>query len=949
MRRLANAAFALTLALGTLSGGLARADTPAKPAAAVAEGDALEKEVESLYLAGKYAAALAAAQKLVALREQNLGKEHPKTGSALSDLGGMYLATGDYPKAEGFLRRAVEILEATKGQGDLLATALGNLATLLKKKGDMKGAERAYERAVALEEKGGAPREAALGTVLGNLAGLYMATGKLTQAEKLLLRAISLHDKPGLERSLVIDLANLGALYRGTGEHHKAADQYNRALPIAENLYGTMHPEVGRLYHNIAVFLASENQKDRAEAYYLKAEGILRKTLGPGHPSVADLYNDWAEAWVRRDMDRALALRMKGQDIDEKHLENALASGTEDDKLAYAAQLEETMRTALSFQWARGGRSLDTTRFVLRTVLRHKARVLESTAASMGALRERMSPEDRALLDELARVRGALASAIRRGPRGMTTEAFEKEVERLAKEADAIDAQITTRSVGFRRARKPVTIEAVAERIPEDAALVEFVRYTVKKLNHYSARGVNVRDEYLVYVLRRDGTLLHSQIYVPANVVDAKIARIRAGMQDPGDTKFYKELYLLQNLLLGRLLPHLKGVKHLLVAPDGDLALLPFGALLLDNGKFLLQEYAVTYLSSGRDLLRLGERDPKRSAPVLVASPDYDAPGDAGAAPLAEAPKGSLPLISRVKFTPLPGTAEEAAAVRPLLPSPRVQIDRIATETALKQVASPRILHVATHGFFLSEDGKAAQGRKRGFELEVPTQALPQIPAAGEATSRVRVTNPMLLSGIALAGANVRKGQIDDGILTAYEASALDLSGTELVVLSACETGIGDVDTVELEKGNRRFVREGVMGLRRALVLAGSETQVMSLWQVDDDATRDLMTAYYQKLFREGKGRSEAMREAQLMLFARPAQKHPFYWASFIVSGAWGPLEGVTAAKGPAPSAGRSAVPPGGARGCGCRVAGAQESTQAAWAGALFVLALAAARRARSG
>ncbi|MDI1442979.1 CHAT domain-containing tetratricopeptide repeat protein [Polyangium sp. 6x1] len=939
MRRLANVALALALALGTLAGGAAGADAPAKPAAALADDEKLEKDVEALYAAGKLAEALAAAQKLVALREQKFGKEHAKTGSALSDLGGMYFSTGDYPKAEGFLRRAVEILEASKGPDDLLATALGNLATLLKTKGDWNAAEKAYERAIALEEKGGAPRASALGTVLANLAGLYMATGKLAQAEKLYLRAISFHEKTGPERSLLVDLGSLGALYRGLGQYGKAAEQFNRALPIAERVHGTNHPNVGRLYQNIGVFLTGSNQKDQAEQYFQKGEAILTKTLGPRHPDLATFYSDWALLWARLDWKRTAELNQKALDIEEQWLESALVGGSEEDKTLYAKRLERLMDRVVSFEYGgQGAGRPEAMRMALGAVLRNKARVLEASAGHIGALRARMSPEDRKLLDDLARVRGAYAAAMTRGPRGMTVAEHNAETDRLRAEADAIEARIAEHSAGYRRATAKVTIEAVAARIPKDAVLMEFVRYVPRDTHFYSAASETLGPpRYIVYVLFPDGDIWYHQLSVDAFEVERKVEIIRRGLQDP-TVRFDdvgRQLVLLHDVVFGLVATRLGGVKHVLISPDAELARIPFGALIGHDNKYLISKYSFTYLSTGRDLLRLGASGARRSPPLLVANPDYDAPGEAGAAALPDAPKNSLPRIARIKFSELPGTAEEAEAIRRFMPDPSVRLERVATETALKQASSPRILHVATHGFFLDGDGRAGQGTSRGLELDVPPESLPKITSEVDG-KKLPVPHPMFLSGIALAGANVRKGQVDDGILTAYEASSLDLGGTELVVLSACETGLG-----------KRAGSEGIRGLRRALVLAGSETQVMSLWQVDDEATRDLMTSYYQKLFREGKGRTEAMRESQLALLERSEYSHPYYWASFIVSGAWGPLEGVTPAKDEATSAARGAVPPGGARGCGCEVAGRDEGTRAAWGGAAALVALVVARRIR--
>ena len=135
--------------------------------------------------------------------------------------------------------------------------------------------------------------------------------------------------------------------------------------------------------------------------------------------------------------------------------------------------------------------------------------------------------------------------------------------------------------------------------------------------------------------------------------------------------------------------------------------------------------------------------------------------------------------------------------------------------------------------------------------------------------------NPLLRSGIALAGFNVRSSGNEDGVLTALEAAGLDLSGTKLVVLSACETGLGDVAN-----------GEGVYGLRRALAVAGTESQLISLWKVSDSGTKDLMVSYYKRLMAKV-GRSEALRQTQLEMLKNQNYQHPFYWAAFIPSGDW--------------------------------------------------------------
>jgi CHAT domain-containing protein len=236
-------------------------------------------------------------------------------------------------------------------------------------------------------------------------------------------------------------------------------------------------------------------------------------------------------------------------------------------------------------------------------------------------------------------------------------------------------------------------------------------------------------------------------------------------------------------------------------------------------------------------------QEPARQGPVVMADPAYD--GDRESVQARFQLRGEDRTSGGEKFRRLPGTAKEAEKLQRLLKLDKESVftGTDATEEKLKALHGPRILHVATHGFF----------------------------HAGE--------NPMLSTGLALANANQRRsGSNDDGILTAAEAALLDLRGTQLVVLSACETGLGQV-----QQG------EGVYGLRRALGLAGTRTQVVSLWKVADDQTQALMVDYYGRLL-QGEGRSAALRAAQQAMLANSATRHPFYWAAFLPIGDWTPL-----------------------------------------------------------
>jgi CHAT domain-containing protein len=324
----------------------------------------------------------------------------------------------------------------------------------------------------------------------------------------------------------------------------------------------------------------------------------------------------------------------------------------------------------------------------------------------------------------------------------------------------------------------------------------------------------------------------------------------------------------------------------LLIAPDGQLNLIPFAALVDEENRYLVERYSISYLTSGHELLRLQRSAPSQSPPLVVANPNFgraeagalrgpDSSGNSQAGALGQT--GSTPLspLSIEPFRPLPRSEAEAQAIKELMPEASVLLRGQATEAAIKQAHSPLILHIATHGFFLSDEGTApaeTPGAIGGDSLRFSDLRL------GEWGARVK--DPLLRSGLALSGANLGKSGNDDGVLTALEAAGLDLWGTKLVVLSACETGVGEVRN-----------GEGVQGLRRALALAGSESQVISLWPVTDEGAKELMTQYYQAL-RRGEERSEGLRQVQLRMLRSQQWSHPRFWAAFIESGEWANLEG---------------------------------------------------------
>jgi len=432
----------------------------------------------------------------------------------------------------------------------------------------------------------------------------------------------------------------------------------------------------------------------------------------------------------------------------------------------------------------------------------------------------------------------------------------------LARKAELFDREVRAAaaraSTGAPESEGPVSAQAIAhDAIANNAALLELVVYQPLARTPPKAADANglLPPHYAAFVIRA----AREPVFVdlgPSETIDRLVVAIRREVTRPTSLERARAV---GRQLDEKLIQPLRaaiggGVTELLIAPESQLNLVPFAALVDREGSFLVERYAINHLSSGRDLLRKHSGPASREPPLVVVNPTF-ASIQTQVLP-AQRATGDIAVRSRdfngISFTALPGTAEEGAAIAAKIPGARVITGEAATETALKAAHGPRFLHIATHGFFLEE------------------QPLKRIGPPHE--------DAMLRSGLVFAGVNGLSSGMDDGVLTAREAATLDLAGTQLVVLSACETGIGHVRN-----------GEGVFGLRRSFFIAGAQTLVMTLWEVDDTSTARWMADYYKRLA-AGEGRIDAVRQVQLGFLADPQLRHPFYWAPFIGSGQPGPL-----------------------------------------------------------
>ena len=888
-----------------------------------------QKDSDGLYLAatlnnlaylylekGDYEGSESLYKRSLAIYEKLFGPEHAYVATPLNSLAVLYRTKGDYLRAEPMLKRALAIQEKAVGPDHPdTAIALTSLAILYSERGDNERALPLLQRALAIREKAVDGGEASsVAATLSSIGYIYNLKGDNARAVELYQRALAIAEKTlGAESPLYANvLSNLAVAYSDERDFARAEPLIKRALAIREKALGPDHPDLAVSLSNLAYVYFAQNEFAREEPLYRRALAITEKAYGADHPNVGTyLANLSTVYWGRGDTRQALALLARNANLRERNLALILTTGSEEQKRRYMATLQNETDATVSFHARTAPDDRDALSLALTTILRRKGRVLDAMADQIGALRRRLNPQDRALLDQLSAARSALARLQLREA-GAAADASERAAERarLETEIERLEAEVSARSAEFRTLEaRPVSLDAVRAAIPAGAALVEMALYRPyePKATGKSRFGA---PRYVAYVLTKEASAPLWVELGEAAAIERDIAAWRRALTNPASRDVRERGRALDETLM-RPVRKLLGAtryRHLLLSPDGALNLIPFGALVDEQNKYLLESYSLSYLTSGRDLLRLQLRSESKGTPVVVANPQFGgaaavaAATAGGASSRVESPAASSQArrssdMSNVNFSPLPGTKGEANALGAILPGVLVLTEARASEAAVKALRAPSILHIATHGFFLPDQKHEESNAFIARGLTLANDAAAAVAARGE--------NPLLRSGLALAGANERGGASaptagEDGVLTAYEAAGLDLWGTRLVVLSACETGVGEVQN-----------GDGVYGLRRALVLAGSESQVMTLWQVSDDATRDLMIEYYRRL-QAGTGRGEALRGVQLALLSG-AQKasggrnrglggepsggggrvregnwsHPFYWAAFIQSGAW--------------------------------------------------------------
>jgi CHAT domain-containing protein/Tfp pilus assembly protein PilF len=910
--------------------------------------EALEEQAQATYhkshrlrMEGKLAEAVAAGEELLALCRQlyppeRFPKGHPHLGLAFNNLGALLLERGDLAQAEPHFRDALAVarkLYPSDRHPDghrQIAGCLNNLGAVLRDRGELARAEAHCREALAMRRRLYPPDRfpdghSELTQSLNNLGILLQLRGELAAAEPLLREALDIKRKlypeerfPDGHPDLASSLNNLGILLQARGELARAEPFYRDALAMRRKLYPRErypagHADVVRSLNAVGFLLNARGQTARAEPLLREAVAVCREVYSTedypiGHPVFANsLHNLGAVHFARGEATRAEPLLREAADMVQRMTEALLAGSSEAEALNHLAQLPPTRDVYLSVTAALpdSAPAAHASSWVARGTV---ARWLAGRRLALAS----GDPETRALARRLTEARRELA-ALLLSP-ATPADSGRARVRTLNDLKERLEKQLARRLPAFGRQLESArhTPDDLRRALPDDAAYVALTSYSRYEHDRDGEDGEGRTPSYVAFVLSRAQGVRRVELGAARPIEQDWADWQQALTEGRADERAAADR--LARRTWAKLREHLPpGTRTVWLTPDGVLARVPWGALPGGKpGTVVLEELALAVVPHGQLLLeQQTDRQAATSVLLVVGGVDYaqaptgqpHAPPDhTGSKADARGPEpADLPRApdSKLSWPALPATVREQQRVLRLAEEAgirsAVSLSSRKADTArlLAELPRARWAHLATHGFFAGPKFRSAlrldeADYKRGRR--------------GERVG-IGARNPLALSGLVLAGAGLQgdEARADGGILTAEAIAGLPLDRLELAVLSACDTGLGEV------AGG-----EGVLGLQRAFHLAGARDVVASLWKVDDEATAALMSLFYHNLWREKLSPIEALRQAQLTLYRDPkripalardrgpdftkaarlpapaaggARAHPRLWAGFVLSG----------------------------------------------------------------
>lgn len=857
------------------------------------------------------------------IRKKILGDNNPAYASALNNLGAFYMSMGEYIKAETFYTQSATIIKKVYGSTHIhYSTSLINLASLFDIKGEFVKAEQFYLESIAIDKKVLGEEHADYGTGLKSLAGFYYKLGQYEKAKSLFMQCVSIHQKALGKKHIeyASSLSGLASIYKRIGEYKKADTLFQIVLAIEKEALTEWHPSYAKSLQQLAGLYTSTKEYKKAESLLLQAVEIGKNKLGKTHPDYGKFLHSLASLYMRMELyEKAEPYFLEAREIFKIKFGNSnpdYESSLSELSLLYqytaqfikaeAYLLENTalvrhniLKTFPALSENEKQNLLDnkivvseiTNSYVFNSkktssaVLQDgyisqiffKGLILDKSRNMIGVIQQSKDSSIQKTFNKWKSNKTILAKEF-----SIPISKRRKDLAEVEKETETLEKELTRKSDQFRYQQQSflTTINNVEKKLQADEVAVEFISFQL-----YNRKWTDTII-YAAYILRKGDAVpqfiplceekqLQKLFDSAGTSTTAMVSKFYRGLEVKNKNAagtLGKELY---KLIWQPLEPYLKGVKKISYSPAGKLYSIAFHALPVDSTRVLMDKYQLQQYTSTRQVA-LREQEKQNSKPQYITLfGDASFTLDSLQLVKQKIYNPDKNTISTSIYTPkkrndenntwisLPGTAQEVKTIQQLFEQNKITTKSFtqitASEENLKALSgnSPQILHIATHGFFLPEPDK--KRKENNFNNE---------------NSYTLADDPLLRSGLILAGGNYAwsgKTPIDgveDGIATAYEISQLDLSNTELVVLSACETALGDV------KGS-----EGVFGLQRAFKMAGVKKMIVSLWQVPDKETAELMTSFY-SYWMKGKTINDAFTQAQADMRKKYS---PFYWAAFVL------------------------------------------------------------------
>ncbi|HWY13154.1 MAG TPA: CHAT domain-containing tetratricopeptide repeat protein [Bacteroidia bacterium] len=788
----------------------------------------------------------------------------------ISNLCLLYQSNGRYTKAKPFSDQALELRKDIDPK-TMYAVSLNNKGVLLKDLGEYTQAEKYLNDALAILKQENDELGQAL--VHNNLAMAHTDMAKLNVAETDMQSSIEhaakvLKDNSSNYIKLQINQANILRLQK---KYPEAEKLYLSAIAIKEKKLGA-HPDLAHLKRGLAGLYMEMGKTADVEKLLLSAVDIDKRKLGDSHPSTLSamqdlgnfyrytnnipkslellksvvekkktIYGEKHPNYIQSLEDLALTQWLGGQiaeaktnyqiviDNTQNYINTFFNSLNDNEKTLYWEKTNTLLHRYYSFVVANYTKEPALLTSLYNTLVNTKGFLLNTSSKIRNAIASSGNVELQSTYNSWLETKEQLNTAYQLSKEELKEEHIN--VDSLENKANEYERTLSQKSALFSESKTAsvVNFESISKTLGADEAAVEIV-----EINEYN-NGFTGKSKYIAVVVNNNKATL-------VELGDAQLIQetVKTFRDKTINRKPENEAY---GIVWKSLDAQLTGVKKLYLSLDGLYHQLSINSLKDASGAYLIDKYTISFVGNTKDLLDVKQNlatAKKPASAFLIGNPAYGA-------------NGVIPQ--------LPGTEAEVQNIKKILNSAQVQntvlIGAAATESAIKNIKSPSILHIATHGYFLADLSEVEVNKVLGVDVTVAKQ------------------NPLLRSGVLLANCenvfdeNYRGTNSDNGILTAYEALSLNLDKTDLVVLSACETGLGSV-----KQG------EGVFGLQRSFLIAGAKSIIMSLWSVSDDATMQLMTLFYSNYSKSG-NKQQAFADAQKQL--KTKYKEPFYWAAFVM------------------------------------------------------------------